>query len=113
MSGRVRARLLARLLCANAVVLIATVAVWAASASPHRVLVLLSVAPLLLPLRGLWRGSPYTAAWASLLVIPYMLFGVVEVIANPATRAIATVELTVSFCLFAGLLVAARRGGRA
>lgn len=31
----------------------------------------LAAVPLLAPVRGLWRGRPYTYAWASLLVVFY------------------------------------------
>ncbi|MGH8494559.1 MAG: DUF2069 domain-containing protein [Gammaproteobacteria bacterium] len=106
------ARTLALLLCANTVALMIVVALWCASGPGRSALTLLAIAPLMLPLPGLWRGSRYTAAWASLLVIPYMLFGVVEVVADPAVRPIAGVELAVSFLLFAGLLVLARGGRR-
>lgn len=83
-----------------------------ADGTPPKVLMtLLAIAPLLLPLPGLWRGSRYTAAWASLLVVPYMLLGVVESIANPAARLAAGIELGLSFALFAGLLVFARTAG--
>jgi uncharacterized membrane protein len=37
----------------------------------------LKTLPLLLPLRGLLRGRPYTYAWASMLVLPYFIEGVV------------------------------------
>lgn len=104
MSGRT----LARLLCANVTALLIVVAAWSASEPRRSGLTLLAVAPLLLPLPGLWRGSRYTAAWASLLIIPYMLFGLVEVVANPAARFIAGLELFVSFVLFGGLLILAR-----
>ncbi len=90
------------------VALIATVAAWGILAQQRLVVMLVAVAPLLLPLPGLWRGSRYSGAWSSLLVIPYMLFGLVEVIANPAVRLIAALELTLSFVLFAGLLLLAR-----
>ena len=37
----------------------------------------LKTLPLLLPLRGLLRGRPYTYAWASMLLLPYFIEGVV------------------------------------
>ncbi len=37
----------------------------------------LKTLPLLLPLFGLLRGRPYTHAWASMLVLPYFIEGVV------------------------------------
>jgi len=106
---------LPRLLCANVVVLMGVLAVWGLmSPQPQGlVLTLLAIAPLAMPLRGLWRGSAYTAAWASLLTVPYLLFGLVESMANPRVRAIAGIELGVAFVLFAGLLAVARGARRA
>lgn len=37
----------------------------------------LKTLPLLLPLLGLLHGRPYTHAWASMLVLPYFIEGVV------------------------------------
>ena len=37
----------------------------------------IKTAPLLLPLYGLLHGRPYTYAWASMLVLPYFIEGVV------------------------------------
>ncbi len=37
----------------------------------------LKTLPLLLPLFGLLHGRPYTYAWASMLVLPYFIEGVV------------------------------------
>ena len=105
---------LPRLLCAIVVVLMGVFVAWGVmSPAPHGlILTLLAIAPLALPLRGLWRGSAYTAAWASLLTVPYILFGVVESMANPRARAIAGIELGVAFVLFVGLLAVARGAGR-
>ena len=105
---------LPRLLCANIVLLIGVIAAWGVtSTAPHRLaMTLLAIAPLLLPLRGLWRGSAYTAAWASLLTVPYLLVGLVESVANPRARVIAGIELAVGFVLFAGLLIVARTAKR-
>ena len=37
----------------------------------------IKTAPLLLPLYGLLHGRPYTYAWASMLVLPYFIEGIV------------------------------------
>ncbi|CAN5118019.1 hypothetical protein BH24PSE2_BH24PSE2_15100 [soil metagenome] len=97
----------ARGLCLNLGILILTIAAWAGVHAPNPIF-LLAVVPLLLPLPGLWRGSRYTATWASLLVIPYLLAAVVEIIANPAGRLTASCVVAASFTLFVGLLVMAR-----
>lgn len=61
--------------------------------------------PLFLPWRGLLKGHRYTYAWATLCVIPYFVFGIVEAIANPATRIWAAVILALSLALFTGLVL--------
>jgi uncharacterized membrane protein len=70
--------------------------------------VLIMLLPLALPLRGLWRGDPRTSAWATLCVTPYIVYGLTETIANPATRPMTASILFASLALFV-LLVAQRR----
>lgn len=62
-------------------------------------------APLLLPIRGLWRGSRRTHAWATLCVIPYFIVGTVESISNPDTRAWSATALALALVLFTALIV--------
>jgi uncharacterized membrane protein len=47
--------------------------------------------PLLLPVRGLWRGTSYTYAWCSMLIVFYIGGLLAEAWANPdsARRAFA------------------------
>lgn len=58
---------------------------------------LVLLVPLLLPVPGLWRGHRRTCAWATLCIAPYIVYGITEVIANPAVRS------TAGAILFAGL----------
>lgn len=60
--------------------------------------------PLLLPLPGLLRGQRRTYAWATLCVTPYFVFGLTEVIANPAVRAPAGAILFASLAWFVTLV---------
>lgn len=60
--------------------------------------------PLLLPLPGLWRGQRRTYAWATLCVTPYFVYGVTEVIANPAVRGPAGAILFASLAWFVTLV---------
>jgi len=62
----------------------------------------LKAVPLLLPLRGLWRGDPKTFQWALLLVMLYLMEGVVRVFEPPPFNWLAWSEL-----LLVGLFVAA------
>ena len=60
--------------------------------------------PLLLPLRGLLGGQPRTFAWATLCVTPYFIYGLTEVIANPAVRTAAGATLFASLAWFVSLV---------
>lgn len=60
--------------------------------------------PLLLPLPGLLRGQRRTYAWATLCVTPYIIYGLTEVIANPAVRAPAGAILFASLAWFVTLV---------
>ncbi len=85
---------------------------WPASAL-RAVLLLL---PVLLPLRGIALGRRRAYAWATLCVTPYFLYGLTEVIANPALRATAGAILFASLAWFVTLVIglrAARRAGTA
>ena len=72
--------------------------------------------PLLAPARGILMRTAYTYRWASLLVIGYIAYALVEVIANPELRTWASSALVVAFLLFASLVTYLRgalAGGRA
>ena len=60
--------------------------------------------PLLLPLPGLLRGQRRTYAWATMCVTPYFIYGLTEVIANPAVRAPAGAILFASLAWFVTLV---------
>ena len=64
--------------------------------------------PVLLPLRGLVLGRARSFAWATLCVAPYFLYGLTEVVANPALRATAGTILFASLAWFASLLYGLR-----
>jgi len=60
--------------------------------------------PLLLPLPGLLRGDRRTCAWATLCVAPYFVYGLTEVVANPAVRGAAAAVLFASLAWFVSLV---------
>jgi uncharacterized membrane protein len=60
--------------------------------------------PLMAPLPGLIRGVRRTYAWATLCVAPYFIYGVTEVIANPAVRGAAGAILFASLAWFVALV---------
>jgi uncharacterized membrane protein len=77
---------------------------WPASVAWAALLLL----PVLLPLPGIVRGRPRSFAWATLCVAPYFLYGLTEVIANPAVRATAGAILFASLAWFASLVYGLR-----
>jgi uncharacterized membrane protein len=94
------------LVLATTATLAATVAVftlsaldWPASAAWSMVMLL----PVLLPLPGLLGGRRRTHAWATLCVAPYFVYGITEVVANPAARPGAAVILFASLAWFVAL----------
>jgi uncharacterized membrane protein len=68
-------------------------------------LALLWIAPLLVPLPGLLRGTRYTYAWSTLLMTGYVALGLTEVIANPGSRAAAAAIVLVAFAAFVAMVV--------
>jgi uncharacterized membrane protein len=64
----------------------------------------LMLVPLALPQPGILRGRPRTCAWGTLCVAPYFLYGLTEVVANPAARTVAATVLFASLAWFAALV---------
>jgi uncharacterized membrane protein len=60
--------------------------------------------PVAAPLPGLRRGNRRTYAWATLCVAPYFVYGITEVIANPAVRIAAGAILFASLAWFVALM---------
>lgn len=60
--------------------------------------------PLLAPLPGLWSGRRYTHAWATLCVLPYLVVGITESIANADKRFWASAILGAALLLFFSLI---------
>jgi uncharacterized membrane protein len=60
--------------------------------------------PLALPLAGLLRHDRRTYAWATLCVTPHFVFGLTELIASPATRALSLTILVASLVLVGALV---------
>lgn len=69
------------------------------------IVALLTIVPLLLPWPGLICGKRYTHAWGTLCVLPYLILGVVEAVANPAERLWSGASLILSLLLFAALIL--------
>ena len=67
---------------------------------PVAFVLLLSVSPLLIPLRGFLNGNKKSCSWMAYLSLFYLIHGVVECYANSNERLFAIIELTLSLQLF-------------
>ena len=74
---------------------------------PVALLLIVSIGPLLLPMRGFLRGNLKSCTWMSYLSLPYFIHGVVESYANAAIRSYTVAEIVFSLmlCLGAGFYV--------
>jgi uncharacterized membrane protein len=92
----------------------ATLVIWAAVAASllcwtlagySWVLCAVAAVPLLAPLRGLITGRRHTYAWATLFAIPYLIFALTELLANPAARWVAALSLLLVFAWFCSMIL--------
>ena len=58
--------------------------------------------PLLLGLRGVLHGRPYTLAWVAFLMLFYFSHGIMELYANANIRSLAGLEVLLSTTVFLG-----------
>jgi uncharacterized membrane protein len=68
--------------------------------------------PLLLPLRGVCRGSLRAMTWAGYLVMLYLVIGVTEAWANPPQRATSLLQIGL-VTVFVGSTLVFSRGAQA
>lgn len=99
------------------VMLLLWVTVWQFTLVTERVystifLTLFYLLPLLLPLRGIVAGKPYTHAWANFVVLFYVIHGFTVLYAIPQERSYAIVELILAAAMFTGCTGFARLRGR-
>lgn len=73
---------------------------------------LFTAGPLLLPLRGLARSDARSYRWASLTLIPALLWSLMELAANPAARWPATAVVLLCVAALAALVAALRAAPR-
>jgi uncharacterized membrane protein len=71
-------------------------------------LALAAVCPLLLPLRGLLKGSLRSMTWAGYLVMLYLMVGITEAWTNPAQRIPALAQTFLVAIFMGSLLVFSR-----
>lgn len=65
--------------------------------------------PLLLPLRGLLHGRPYTYAWSLFLALGYATHALIEAYSTPTDRRLALMELALVLLWFVAAVVYVRR----
>ncbi|WP_162045851.1 DUF2069 domain-containing protein [Vibrio taketomensis] len=107
-------RLLA--LCGN-LALLAWVAIWQLSLSPHphinsTTLAIAWCIPLLLPLPGILAGKPYTHAWANFILMLYFLHALTILYIDGGERLLALIELLLTSAAFIGNILYARARGK-
>jgi uncharacterized membrane protein len=76
------------------------------------VLAALATVPLLLPMRGVWRGSLRALTWAGYLAMLYLVIGVVEAWANPPQRLAALLQIVLVAAYVGSALGFSRADGR-
>lgn len=84
------------------VALIALCLVWELGVAPLKPggsLLVLKALPLLLPLRGVLKGSLYTLQWSSMLILLYFMEGVVRAYSDPAAASVAMAWLEIILSL--------------
>lgn len=72
---------------------------------PVAVILLVTVAPLLIPMRGFLRGLPKSSAWLAYISLIYFMHGLVEAYSDTTTRYFAGMEVALSLMIFGGVTV--------
>ncbi len=107
-----------RLLALSAnLALLAWVAIWQISLSPHphissTTLAIAWCIPLLLPLPGILAGKPYTHAWANFVLMLYFLHALTIIYVDGGERLLAIIELLLTSGAFVGNILYARARGK-
>jgi len=66
---------------------------------------ILKALPLLLPMRGIWKGSVYTMQWASMLILLYITEGLVRISESGWNFYLAILETLLATIAFICLLM--------
>lgn len=101
-------RLAARVAIAAWLALLVLAVLWESLLAPLRPggsWLLLKAVPLLLPLRGVWRGDVKTMQWALLLVMLYIAEGSLRIADAPPAAWLAAGELALGWLFFAAAVV--------
>jgi uncharacterized membrane protein len=96
-----------QVLCGLVIGLLMEIVLWAClryRPSTAGMLALGAIAPWCFLLPGLWRGERRPALWAILLTSPYLGYGLMEILANPGARVLASAQVLLSFAVFAAAI---------
>ena len=90
---------------------------WVTWLAPHprypvALVLMVSVVPLLLPLKGLLYGRVYTHAWTTFLALFYFVISVDDIAGGMVSPWLAWLELSFSVGLFGGCVAYTRLRGR-
>ncbi|QWD86359.1 DUF2069 domain-containing protein [Polynucleobacter paludilacus] len=66
---------------------------------------ILKALPLLLPMRGIWKGNVYTMQWASMLILLYITEGLVRISESGWNFYLAILETVLATIAFVCLLM--------
>lgn len=79
---------------------------------PVALVLLVTVTPLLLPMRGFLDRKPKSCAWAAYVSLIYFLHGTAEAYVNADERLYASLEVMLSLMLFFGTAFYVRLAGK-
>lgn len=85
------------------------------SPSPHlsvTFMLILWLPWLLIPIKGMLKGNPYTHAWAVYMLMPYFLHAGVLLWVDEGERWLAIIELLLASTMFIGNMYYAKLRGR-
>jgi uncharacterized membrane protein len=111
--GQRRGWQVARLAWIALLVLCVAWELWLAPIRPGGSWLVLKALPLLLPLRGVWRGDVQSMQWALLLVLAYLMEGAVRAFEPAPYSTLAWIELLLVSAFFTAAIVYVRPFKRA
>ncbi|WAK01718.1 DUF2069 domain-containing protein [Methylobacter sp. YRD-M1] len=79
---------------------------------PVALVLLITVTPLLLPIRGLLNGNRKSCAWAAYISLIYFMHGSAEAYVNTDEHLYASLEIMLSLMLFLGSTFYVRFSGK-
>lgn len=72
---------------------------------PVALILLVTVAPLLMPMRGFLSGHPKSSAWLAYISLLYFMHGLIEAYSDSTARYFAGLEVVMSLMVFGGITV--------